>query len=186
MSQEPPKQEPPVQEPDELLEDLEDLHGFLEEENIPELTDPETTRPDDLSEPIQDALPLLEEEIASDASDSDAAEPANRISDETIQTLLGDAWQDSADQLLADARQTISSHSTLWQPEDTDELNHALKVRIDDTVRHWLGDVLKAHIHLLHQQIVSNLAAELTLQINHKLNQDADPADASGNADPQT
>ena len=182
---------PPQQEPDEILEDLEDLHGFLEDESIPELNNPE---PPGL--PIQDDLPLLEEEVPVEPgnmpssqgwdTDPNATDPTSRISDETIQTLLGDAWQESADELLANARQTIGDNSTLWQPEDTDELNRALKIRIDDTVRKWLGDVLKAHIHVLQQRIVTELAAELTSQINNKLNQDPGPADTTGDADQHT
>ena len=163
-----PKQ--PPEEPEEILEDLEDLHDFLHEDDVPELTDTAPAPADpgvDLTntaiEPEAETLPVLQDRV------EQTSQAQHAISDQAINQLLGDAWQDTADQLLEEARGTIEDNSTLWQPEDTDELNRALKVRIDDTVRQWLGDVLKAHIHVLHERIVTELADELKRQIDKKI-----------------
>ena len=159
-------QKHPSEEPEEILEDLEDLHDFLHDDDIPELSETvtgETMQPETSDEESED-LPVLQDQIETGQAKHDRA-----ISDRAINQLLDDAWQETADQLLEEARGTIEDNSTLWQPEDTDELNRALKVRIDETVRQWLGDVLKAHIHVLHERIVNELADELKKQIDKKI-----------------
>ena len=89
--------------------------------------------------------------------------------DATFNALLGDAWQDTVNEMFDEARATIESNSTSWLPEDTDDLTGALKVRIDATVREWLGETLQANIARLRERIVEELSKEIMTQLKNKL-----------------
>ena len=96
------------------------------------------------------------------------------LPDDTFKALLDDAWQDSVDELLTDARTRITQNSDLWQPEDTDELAQALKVRIDASVKNWLALTLEQNIGALRTHLVSELSDELLAHLRQKLNKAAD------------
>lgn len=136
---------------DEFLEDLESIKHLLDEEQqaLAEAAD------------TNDEVPLLDDQIDTN--------PAERLGDETFNTLLGDAWRDSVEEMFADARANIEANSTEWLPEHTDELAAALKVRIDSSVRAWLAETLEANIHRLRERIVSELSQELLSHMRDKI-----------------
>ena len=136
---------------DEFLEDLESIKHLLDEEQqaLAEVAD------------TNDEVPLLDDQIDTN--------PAERLGDETFNTLLGDAWRDSVEEMFADARANIEANSTEWLPEHTDELAAALKVRIDSSVRAWLAETLEANIHRLRERIVSELSEELLTHMRDKI-----------------
>jgi len=154
------------QQPEEMIDDLESLKELLVEDEL---------AADSASAPLDDDVPLLDDTVEQVLSE-DLGMP-----DETFNALLGDAWQDSVDDLFNKARQTIELNSTAWHPADTDDLTGALKIRIDSTVREWLGETLKANIGLLRERIVSELSIELVRQLDNKLQntKNQDPSSVS-------
>ena len=71
--------------------------------------------------------------------------------------LLGDKWKSSATDILTEARGAIEAHRNDWTPEDTDELNAALRVRIDETLTEWLKETVRARMDELHGRAVRHL-----------------------------
>lgn len=145
------------QEPDELIEDLESIKGLFDEEQTETNAVDEDTDVPLLDDPLVDGLTIDE-----------------GLPDDTFKALLDDAWQDSVDDLLTDARNRITQNSELWQPEDTDELAEALKIRIDASVKSWLAQTLEQNIGALRTHLVSELSDELLAHLRQKLNKAAD------------
>ena len=145
------------QEPDELIEDLESIKGLFDEEQADNKADDEDMDVPLLDDPLVDGLTIDE-----------------GLPDDTFKALLDDAWQDSVDELLTDARKRITQNSDLWQPEDTDELAQALKIRIDASVKNWLAQTLEQNIGALRTHLVSELSDELLAHLRQKLNKAAD------------
>ncbi|MEM9620946.1 MAG: hypothetical protein AAF993_04805 [Pseudomonadota bacterium] len=139
------------QEPEEIIEDLESLKSLLHEED-------DSTPPE---------IPLLDEPV-DNTLDEDPG-----LSEDTMQSLLDDTWKDSIESVLKEARETIGDNSTAWLPSDTDELNAALKIRIDTSVRQWLEEVLQANIGTLRKHIVRELSAELLTHLQQKFGADS-------------
>ncbi len=144
-------------ESDELLDDLESIKDLLDEEEAVPTLDAEDAAD----------VPLLDDTV-DEAVEEPAA--ARGMADDTFKALLGDAWQDSVDQLFAEARANIEQNSQDWLPEDTDNLAAALKVRIDRSVKAWLADTLQANIGLLRERIVAELSEELLSHMRQKFN----------------
>ena len=147
-------------EPDEIIEDLKSIKDLLDEESLDDAEDHTSRRT--LSD---DDVPLLDDPL------EEAATINEGMSDDTFTTLLGDAWQDSVEQIFDEARARIQSNSTSWLPEHTDELADALKIRIDASVRAWLAETLEANIGRLRERIVAELSAELLTQMREKFSQ---------------
>lgn len=145
------------QEPDELIEDLESIKGLFDEEQAESNAEDEDMDVPLLDDPLVDGLTIDE-----------------GLPDDTFKALLDDAWQDSVDDLLTDARNRITQNSELWQPEDTDELAQALKIRIDASVKSWLAQTLEQNIGALRTHLVSELSDELLAHLRQKLNKAAD------------
>jgi hypothetical protein len=140
------------EEPDELIEDLKSIKDLLDEEQLEELSGKDDIDVPLLDDPLEDVVTVDE-----------------GLSDNTFQTLLGDTWQDSVEELFDEARRKIEAHSTQWLPEHTDELAEALKVRIDASVRAWLAETLEANIGRLRERIVSELSTEILNHMRDKL-----------------
>ncbi len=150
-------------EPGEILDDLESIKDLLDEADGPEA--PTLDVQQSAREEVQEELdvPLLDDAIE-EAEDTQAG-----MADDTFNALLGDAWQDSVDQLFAEARANIERNSQDWLPEDTDNLAEALKVRIDKSVKAWLADTLQANIGVLRERIVHELSEEILSHMKNKL-----------------
>ena len=154
----PPRQD---DESGELLDDLESIKDLLDDEDIPTL-DPEAAVD----------VPLLDDTVAEQTGEEKGGETRSGpgMPDDAFKTLLGDAWQESVDQLFAEARASIERNSQDWLPEDTDNLAAALKVRIDRSVKAWLAETLQANIGLLRERIVTELSEELLGHMQQKFN----------------
>ncbi len=166
-------------EPEEIIEDLESIKDLLVDEDDAAGTSPpaaaaagadKDARPDAGAQPPEippaEDIPLLDDPIDTAVSVDEG------LSDDTIKSLLDDTWKDSVEAVLQNARSTIEDHSTTWLPKDTDELNAALKIRIDTSVRQWLEEVLQANIGALRKLIVRELSTELLQHLQHKLGAD--------------
>jgi hypothetical protein len=150
--------------PDVLLGDLESIKELLDEE---QLADAEATAP--LLDDVVDGGIHLEEtsfvrpapEISS-AADSDTG----NVGDELFEALLGDDWKDAASDMLTTARGAIEAHRNQWTPEHTDDLNEALRIRIDATLSQWLENTVRAHMKELHAELLSAAETVLSEQIS--------------------
>ncbi len=140
---------------EELIDDL---------ESIKQLLDPPEDESANVSasEEVKD-IPMLDDAVGASNFDT------RGLADDAFKALLDDAWQDSVQDVLGDARETIESHSTAWHPQDTDELNQALKIRIDNSVRQWLEETLQANIAELRKRIVHELSTEIVTHFNEKI-----------------
>ena len=84
------------------------------------------------------------------------------LDEEMIEALMGDEWRAATRKIFNEARQKIDDHEGTWTADATDELNDALKVRIDATVERWLHQLVADNIDALRQQLVGALGKELT------------------------
>ena len=98
------------------------------------------------------------------AHDSVTPRPARQstLGDETIKALLGDEWRQSADQILSTARDAIENVANQWSPQQTTELNQALRVRIDATLQAWLEAAVQQRLEELRSTLLAAIEAELT------------------------
>ncbi len=87
------------------------------------------------------------------------------LNDELFSALLTDGWKASAEEILRESRADIETHRARWLPEDTDQLNSALKTRIDETMRSWIRDVLRRNINELHGALLVAIEEQLREQI---------------------
>jgi hypothetical protein len=130
------------------------------------------------TEPPDDDVPLLDDVVdggltldeapLAQLPDIDDSEPS-RIDDALFELLLGDEWREAAAGVLEDARGQIEKHSDRWAPEHTDELNEALRVRIDAAIQTWLEELVMTNMADLRQSLVSALADTLDDQIRKNL-----------------
>lgn len=168
-------------DPDELLGDLESIKELLDEEQA------EAGKP---AAPEAPDVPLLDDMVdgAYTLDDSDSllsatpalgggrrprtpAQPAKPesegkyLSEDLFDTLLGDKWKSSASDILTEARGAIEAHRNDWTPEDTDELNAALRVRIDETLTEWLKETVRARMDELHAVLLETAEATIDEKI---------------------
>jgi hypothetical protein len=161
-----------------LLGDLESIRSLLEEsEEAPARTG-------------EDDVPLLEDVVhggvsvnetfvsgEGDFADSDAASGLN---EDVFKALLSDEWRESARELLDEARAAIEKHQTNWTPEHTDELNAALKVRIDETMQQWLREVVASRIDDLRRELLNAMSQQIRVTIDEQFNQNPPHEDPDG------
>lgn len=102
------------------------------------------------------------------------------LDDDMFTRLLGDDWRQAAAGLLDEARGSIEAHSQQWTPQDTDELNEALQVRIDQTLHRWLRQTVQERIDDLRAELLTAIGDQLEAAVKHRFN-DAQPGeDAHG------
>lgn len=183
-----PKPDPDNNDPDELLGDLESIKELLDE---PE--ESERSSAEDAGTPEAPDVPLLDDMVegAYTLDDSDSllsATPAlgggrrprrqpsaekestaetggKYLSEDLFDTLLGDKWKASASDILTEARGAIEAHRNDWTPEDTDELNAALRVRIDETLTEWLKETVRSRMDELHAVLLQTAEATIDEKI---------------------
>lgn len=157
----PPKEE----DSKELLGDLESIRTLLDEEEA------EGQPAADLGD-----VPMLDDVV--DATPELPTEgPGSSMTDDVFDSLMSDGWKAQTDSLLSAARSSIDEQAEAWSPEDTDELNDALRVRIDATIYSWLQKMLREHIDELRAEVLEAISEELRLRVDGALNEDADPKD---------
>lgn len=176
-----------------LLGDLESIRSLLEE------TDSGATRPAADSDSDADAIPppsadedvpLLEDVVHGGVSLSDTfvsgegdfqdSGGVSALNEEIFKALLSDEWRESARELLDQARDAIEQHQTEWTPQHTDELNEALKVRIDETVQNWLREVVQSRVDDLRRALLDGLSQQIHITVDAQFNQTAAEEDPDG------
>jgi hypothetical protein len=87
------------------------------------------------------------------------------LSEDLFDALLGDRWKSSASDILTEARGAIEAHRNDWTPEDTDELNAALRIRIDETLTEWLKETVRTRMDELHAALLQTAEATINEKI---------------------
>lgn len=184
-----------------LLGDLESIRTLLDEqddgsaaaaEDIAHDSAVPEPQPEDL--PSDDDVPLLEDVVHGGVSlketffagegDFVENEDAGGLDDDIFKALLSDEWRDSARGLLDEARGVIEQHQNEWTPEHTDELNAALKVRIDETLERWLHELVQRHIGDLRETLLRSVGDELEHAVRQRLGAPPAPSGESLHEDP--
>lgn len=138
----------------------------------------------------EDDVPLLEDVVRGGVSvnetflsgqgDFQDSDEASGLNEEVFKALLSDEWRESARELLDQARQAIEQHQTEWTPAHTDELNEALKVRIDETLQQWIRQTLASRADELRRTLLSALSEQIRLTIGEQFNQTSPDEDPDG------
>ncbi|MEM1230213.1 MAG: hypothetical protein AAGI15_06730 [Pseudomonadota bacterium] len=151
----------------ELLGDLESIRTLLDEESDQPTSDAETEPKD---------VPVLDDVV--DTPDVTPTEgPGSNLTDDVFASLMSDGWKAQTDTLLDAARSSIDEQAEAWSPEDTDELNDALRVRIDEAIYESLQRMLREHIDELRADVLDAISDELRLRVDGALKDDPAPKD---------
>jgi len=172
-----------------LLEDLETIRTLLDREHDAEpgeaLADGRgETQGEELDKTLDIELDKALDIGSDRESDGESVDQPStgtltpELDDELFRTLLGDAWRTSASQILETTRAEIEAYRENWAPEDTDALNNALRVRIDDTLKHWLRDLVRDNMHDLRTALLSAIDDQLKQEISRFLAQTRDDSSA--------
>ncbi|MGI9327221.1 MAG: hypothetical protein ACR2PZ_18530 [Pseudomonadales bacterium] len=154
--------EPPEKESEELLDDLESIRTLLDDEDAAQGVQP-------AGADAEAEVPMLDDVVDLHDAGGDSDAMPGILTDDVFDSLLGDGWKDKADGLLEDARHTIDDQAERWSPEDTDELNEALRVRIDGTIYQWLQQMLTEHIDDLRAQVLDAMSDEIKARVKQAL-----------------
>lgn len=146
---------------DALLGDLESIRDLFDAENQGDAL----ANDDRPAQPVPE-LDGIEEPSGEPLGDLLIPEVSAGLNSELFDALLGEHWRDTVNHVLEQARDTIQDNAEHWAPADTDDLNAALKVRIDETVQGWLRGILIQHMDNLHEQLLGVLADELPSMID--------------------
>ena len=172
-------------DPDELLGDLESIKELLDEQRQEARRPAAAEAPDvpllddmvegaytlDESDSLLSATPALgggrrpRTPSATSSSTTRSEAEGKYLSEDLFDSLLGDKWKSSASDILTEARGAIEAHRNDWTPEDTDELNAALRVRIDETLTEWLKETVRARMDELHAVLLETAEATIDEKI---------------------
>lgn len=83
--------------------------------------------------------------------------------------LLGTGWEAQSNELLQAASATIQAQKLDWNPEDSEALTEALRVRLEQSINGWLNTTLTEQVELLRQQLLLDLQQELSQRVQSTL-----------------
>lgn len=152
-----------------LLGDLESIRSLLQP---PDAGDADDDVPDDEVPLLEDVVHggvSLNESFLSGEGDFDPGREGSGLDDDLFKALLSDDWRDSARDLLDHARAAIEQHPDEWTPAHTDELNQALKVRIDETLQAWLRDLVQSRMDDLRATLLAAMEREIEDVVSARL-----------------
>jgi len=120
-----------------------------------------------LEDVVHGGVSINETFFSGEGDFQDSAE-ASGLNEDVFKALLSDEWRESARELLDQARDAIEQHQTEWTPAHTDELNEALKVRMDETLQQWLREALASRVDELRHTLLMALSDELQQTIERQ------------------
>ena len=163
----------------DLMDDLESIRKLLEDDEDPVQDPPATNEP-----VVQDVeVPVLEDIFDPDpnpdlpATEIGAAAITSTLDESLMRALLGDTWRDSANNILEQAREVIHERQADLTPEAANWLNDALKSRIDETIRDWMGRIVVAHMAELHERMLADLSEALKATLDDIVEQHSESFD---------
>jgi hypothetical protein len=163
-----------------LLGDLESIRSLLEENDEPR--DEEAGEDEDvplLEDVVRGGVSVNESFLSGEGDFTETGEGSG-LNDEIFKALLSDEWREAARDLLDEARAAIEKHQHEWTPEHTDELNQALKVRIDETVQQWLRQVVQSRIEELRSRLLEAVSGQIRTTIDEQFNRTSTHEDPDG------
>lgn len=161
-----------------LLGDLESIRSLLEESQEA----PARAGEDDvplLEDVVHGGVSVNETFVSGEGEFADSDE-ASGLNEDIFKALLSDEWRESARELLDEARAAIEKHQTDWTPEHTDELNAALKVRIDETMQQWLRELVASRIDDLRRELLNAMSQQIRATIDEQFDQNSPHEDPDG------
>ncbi len=153
---------------------LEDVVEGGAEVDEPALEETPALEPEPVPEPPPEppqASAAAEAPQTSQQPESAEEESPVGLDDSMFEQLLGDDWRQAAAELLDDARASIEAHSQQWTPEDTDELNEALQVRIDETLHRWLRQTVQERMDDLRAELLTAIGDQLEATVKRRFNE---------------
>lgn len=102
------------------------------------------------------------------------------LNDELFKALLSDEWRESARELLDEARDVIEQYQGEWTAEHTEELNQALKARIDETLQQWLADLVRSRMDELRAELLQAVSEQIRITIEAQLDPSRPREDPDG------
>lgn len=150
---------------------LAESEAVLEAEADPEAETIAAAPFEDLAEPqlSAEAAALPEfERLERTTADFSATLPPPQNQD-LFDALLGTGWEAESNELLETASATIQEQKLDWNPEDTQALTDALRVRLEQSINGWLSTTLAEQVALLRQQLLVDLQDELTQRVQATL-----------------
>lgn len=157
QQEEPPAQPEPPPEPQDLDQD------------VPLLEDV-----------VHGGVSVSESFVSGEGDFAESAGEPSALDEDIFKALLSDEWRESARDMLDQARAAIERHQTEWTPEHTDELNAALRVRIDETVERWLQEAVASRIDELRQTLLAAVSAQIAETIDAQFNQTSSNEEPDG------
>lgn len=164
---------------DDLLDDLENIRSLLDKEQLKNAASDEAN-----SEPVN-PVPLLDDVVGGGLGLDESPltertadiEDVGGLDDDLFAALLGDAWKTSAAEMLKETRADIEANRERWSPEHTDSLNEALRVRIDETLKVWLAELVHSNLADLRDTLLRAIDDQLKQEIKTFLAEKANPSD---------
>ncbi len=164
---------------DDLLDDLENIRSLLDKEQLKNAASDEAN-----SEPVN-PVPLLDDVVGGGLGLDESPltertadiEDVGGLDDDLFAALLGDAWKTSAAEMLKETRADIEANRERWSPEHTDSLNEALRVRIDETLKVWLAELVHSNLTDLRNTLLRAIDDQLKQEIKTFLAEKANPSD---------
>ncbi len=170
-----------------LLGDLESIRTLLDEDRAADADAPAEDRDDDvplLEDVVRGGVSVNETFLSGEGDFAETADADPGLNEEIFKALLSDEWRQSAREMLDQARAAIERHQNDWTPEHTDELNAALKVRIDETVQRWLQEVVQSRMDELRKALLAAVGAELDAMVREQQHRtSSSPSSASEESD---
>lgn len=154
-----------------LLGDLESIRNLLEKDSPGNVTDlPEIPTLDDM---IDGGLEVDESPLLGKAKLQTDNHHPSVLSDSAIRALLGSEWQQSADGIVAAARNALGEHSADWTSQHARDLNADLQDKLNQTLKGWLSQTLSEHIDELRECLLDAVEEELKAQLDKLVQQES-------------
>jgi hypothetical protein len=165
---------------DDLLDDLENIRSLLDKEQLQAASSED-------SQATVSPVPLLDDVVGGGLGVDESPltertadiENAGGLDDDLFAALLSDAWKSSATEMLKETRADIEANRETWRPEHTDSLNEALRVRIDETLKVWLAELVRSNLSDLRDTLLKAVDDQLKQEIKTFLAAKASPSDTT-------
>jgi hypothetical protein len=169
---------PPANRTSALLGDLESIRTLLEQPGAVEPVGDDDDVP--LLEDVVHGGVSVNETFLSGEADFEETGPESHLDEDLFKALLSERWRDSARELLDQTRAAVGQHRESWTPAHTDELNSALKARIDDALQRWLHELVHSRVHELHALLLDVIHTEIDRIARDLLDTPATDEDRNG------
>jgi len=142
-----------------LLGDLESIRALLDDASS--ARGRTRDEPPTLEDVVEGGLRIEESSLGTRTTFDDDASGPSALADDAIEALMGDAWRESADQIIRTARRAIVGAARRLTEEDSRSLDRELRARIDGALNDWMAEITLNHIDDLRERILDALGDEV-------------------------